>query len=150
MPTLLNFNLFGNVLHRRQTNKMRILDLKIIYDGDLCDNIMLGSQSQSNSNLDDRGIVELSLYAIIFNFHDEIQRIGGRQRHRGLRHFTNWCFLAFLGVRNLIYWFFCWKIVVLWQINLHPGLSTKCYFEWKHLNKLCGCPKPGNAPFRNK
>ena len=108
------------------------------------------SYYQSNSNLDDRGIVELSLYAIIFNFLDEIQRIGGRQRHRGLRHFTNWCFLAFLGVRNLIYWFFCWKIVVLWQINLHPGLSTKCYFEWKHLNKFWGCPKPGNAPFRNK
>ena len=108
------------------------------------------SYYQSNSNLDDRGIVELSLYAIIFNFLDEIQRIGGRQRHRGLRHFTNWCFLAFLGVRNLIYWFFCWKIVVLWQINLHPGLSTKCYFEWKHLNKFWGCPEPGNAPFRNK
>ena len=43
MATLLNFNLFGNVLHRKQTNQMRILDLKIIYDGDLCDNILLGS-----------------------------------------------------------------------------------------------------------
>ena len=41
---LLNFNLFGNVLHRKQTNQRRISDLHIICDGVLCDNIMSESQ----------------------------------------------------------------------------------------------------------
>ena len=43
MSTSLNFNLFGNVLHRKQKSQRRISDPRIIYDGALCDNIMSGS-----------------------------------------------------------------------------------------------------------
>ena len=41
MSTSLNFNLFGEVLDRKQTNQRRISDPQIMYDGALCDNIML-------------------------------------------------------------------------------------------------------------
>ena len=43
MSTLLNFNLFGNVLHRKQKKQRRISKSHIIYDEVLCGNIMSGS-----------------------------------------------------------------------------------------------------------
>ena len=41
--TLLNFNNFGNALHRKWTNQRRISASYIIYDDALCDSIMPGS-----------------------------------------------------------------------------------------------------------
>ena len=38
---------------------------------ELCVKMEVISYWQSNSNLDDRGILELPLYAIIFSFHDK-------------------------------------------------------------------------------
>ena len=73
MSTSLNFNLFGNVLHRKQTNQRRISDPQIKYDGALCDSITSASHYvlTNSSNLDDVGIVDLPLYTIIFSFHDK-------------------------------------------------------------------------------
>ena len=65
MSTSLNFNLFGNVLHRKQTNQKQISDTKIIYDGVLCVN---GSHFG--------GVVELPLHAIIFSCHEKIGSMG--------------------------------------------------------------------------
>ena len=88
MSTSLSFNLFGNVLHRKKTNQRRILDLQIIYDGALCDN---GSHFvlTSSSNKDDRGIVELALYAIIFSFHD---KFGSMEEDRDPKNSTSFLF----------------------------------------------------------
>ena len=53
MPNLLNFNLFGNVLHRKQISQWPILDPQIIFDGAICDN-MLGSQNVLSKQLQSR------------------------------------------------------------------------------------------------
>ena len=60
------------------------MDPQIIHGGTLCDNITWGSISywQSSSNLFDGGIVELSLYAIIFSFHDKIGSMGEEKDQR--------------------------------------------------------------------
>ena len=65
MSTLLDLNLFVNALHRKHRNQRQISDPQIIYDEALCDNIMSGSREDSSS-LDDEGIVDLPLYAIIY------------------------------------------------------------------------------------
>ena len=53
MSNLSNFNLFGNVLHRKQTSQWPILDPQIIFDGAICDN-MLGSQNVLSKQLQSR------------------------------------------------------------------------------------------------
>ena len=45
-------------------------------------NMEVISYSQSSSNSDDRGIVELPLYAIIFSFHN---KIGGMEEDKDQR-----------------------------------------------------------------
>ena len=53
MSNLSNFNLFGNVLHRKQISQWPILDPQIIFDGAICDN-MLGSQNVLSKQLQSR------------------------------------------------------------------------------------------------
>ena len=75
MSTSLSFNLFGNVLHRKQTNQRRISDPQIIYDGALYDN---GSHFVLTKQLQLRWWRNriLPLYAVIFSFHDKIGCMG--------------------------------------------------------------------------
>ena len=84
---------------------------------------------QSSSNLDDGGIVELPLYAIIFSFHD---KIGIMEKDKDPE---NWSishagtFFPFLGARSIIFCFLCWETVVLWWNHLYSGVSTDCYLN---------------------
>ena len=85
--SFLNFNFFGNALRRKQTIFLAMLctenkpeadfTLLIIYYASFCDNVMSGSLCawENSSNLDDGGIVDLPLYAIIFGLHDKIGSI---------------------------------------------------------------------------
>ena len=70
MFTSLSFNLFGNVLHRKQTNLRRISGSQIIYDGALCDNesyFVLTKQLQLRWWRNRR-----AASVCIFSFHDKI------------------------------------------------------------------------------
>ena len=139
MSTALNFNLFGNVFHRKQANQRRISDPKIIYDGALCVN-RSHFVSQSSSNLDDGGIVELPLYAIIFSFHDKIGSIGEDKdpenssiSHTGTFLFSrckkyNLLLPLLRNGRSLIYPFVFWRF--------YKMLFESIHLFWKYSNKL--------------
>ena len=90
MSISLNFNIFGNVLQRKQTNKRWISDPHIIFDGAHYIRKSL-PHWQNRSNLDDVGLVNLPL----FSFHDK-----RGQKRRGLKHFTYW-YLFFFSVRAI-------------------------------------------------
>ena len=79
MLNSLSFNVFGNVLHKKkktrggsQTPRSSMMELFVAME--------VISYWQSSSNLDDGGVVELPLYAIIFSFHD---RIGIMEEDKG-------------------------------------------------------------------
>ena len=72
MSTSLSSNLFGNVCTENKetkggsrTPRSSMMELSGI--------MKVVSYWQSSSNLDDGGIVELLLYAVIFSFHDKIR-----------------------------------------------------------------------------
>ena len=124
----LNFNLFGNVLHKNQKNQRWISDPHIIYDGALCDNIISGGHYllTSNSNLDDVGVIDLPL----FSFHDK-----RGQKRRGLKHFTYCYLLSFLGASNIIHC--CCSLIdpfVYWRFC--KVLFESISFFWKYSNEL--------------
>ena len=154
MTTWLNFNLFGNVSHTKQTNQSRILDPKIIYYVALCDNKMswyhflLTKQPQLRWWRNSRYCLSRMLISSVSMI--KLKKWGKRKSrrtlhtgtlHTGYQHFTYWYLLSFLGARNVIYCFLCWETVVFWYIHFYSGVSTKCLFEsillfWKYLNKL--------------
>ena len=93
----INFNLFGNVLHRNETNQRRISDLRIIYDGALCEDIVPGSHYVLTKHLQVRWSRNrrASLYSIVFSFHD---KIGNMEEYKdpgnsGIPHTTGTFFL---------------------------------------------------------
>ena len=86
MATLLNSNLFGNVLHRKQANQRWISDLHIFYDGALCDNIISEgnyvltkyfkniSQVEVSSPVDKKGSLFYSGLCITIGYNTPIQK----------------------------------------------------------------------------
>ena len=87
------------------------------------------SHWQSSSNLDDGGIVELPLYAIIFSFHDKIGSMeeDKDQENSSISHTGT--FSSFLGARDIIFCFLFWETAVLWQNHLYSGVSTDFYLN---------------------
>ena len=62
---------------------------------------------QSSSNLDEGGIVELPLYAIIFSFHDKIGIMEKDKDPENLSISHTGTFFPFLGARSIIFCFLC-------------------------------------------
>ena len=83
----------------------------------------------------------------LFSFHD---RKG--QKRRGLKHFTHWCLLSFLGVINKIYCLrnYCSLIDPFVYWCFYKVLFESISLFWKYSNNLYKCTKPGNFSFRNK
>ena len=108
MSISLNFNIFGNVLQRKQTNKRWISDPHIIFDGAHYIRKSL-PHWQNRSNLDDVGLVNLPL----FSFHDK-----RGQKCRGLRYFTYQYLLSFLGASSIDYCFLCYKKLLLFDRSI--------------------------------
>ena len=84
---------------------------------------------QSSSNLDDGGIVELPLYAIIFSFHDKIGRMEEDKYPENSSILHTGTFFSFLGARSIIFCFLFWETIVYWKNHLHSGVSTDCYLN---------------------
>ena len=69
---------------------------------------------QSSSDLDDGGIVEMPLYAIIFSLHDKIGSMEENKdpENSSISHTDT--FFPYLGGRSIIFCFLCWETVVPW------------------------------------
>ena len=72
------------------------------------------SHWQSSSNIDDGGIVELPLYAIIFSLHDKIGSMEEDKEPDNSSNSHTGTFFSFLGALSIIFYFLYWETVVLW------------------------------------
>ena len=149
MSTSLNFNLFGNVLHRKQKSQRRISDPQIIYDGALCDNIMSGSHFVLTKELQLRWCVNRRSPSVCYYFQFPWWnwKHGGGQRRRGLYRCEEYNLLLPLlrNCSSLIDPFVFWRfhkvlfesILLRWiQINCKGIQSHEiCHFEtWNLFN----------------
>ena len=99
MLTSLSFNIFGNILHRKQrkykggsrTPRSSMIELFVTME--------VVSYWQSSPNLDYGGIVELPLYVTSVS----MIKLESWRKTRELKHFIYWYLLSFLGTRNVIF-----------------------------------------------
>ena len=141
MSTCVNFNLLGNVSHRKQTNQRRISDPKIIYDGALSDNIMSRSHFVFTKQLQLRWCRNLrgAFVSNIFSSNDNSGRMGEEKDPKDWNISLTGTF-SFLGERNIIYCFLCWETFSF----IYP-FAFCCFYDvlfeslcviWKYLNEL--------------
>ena len=108
---------------------------------------------QSSSNLDDGRMLELLLYAIIFNFHDKTGNMGeDKDLEDWIISDTGTLFLflvqgiSFIASSAEKWLFFDRSICIL---VFYKVLFESIPLFWKYWIKLKGCSKPGNLSFRN-
>ena len=138
MSTSLNFDLFGNVLHRKQKSQRRISDSQIIYNGALCDSIMSGTNFVLTKQLQRRRWMNRRAASVCYDFQFPWWnwKHGGEWRPRGLKHFTYWYLLSFLGTMNIIYCFhmvmkqFVRNIVLFKMILVTTLTNLKTFSYW--------------------
>ena len=83
------------------------------------------SHWQSSSNLDDEGkIVKLPLYAIIFSSRQKIGSMGDKENPEdsNISHIRTFFLFSVRG--KIIYYFHCWKTVLLWSICILAFLQS--------------------------
>ena len=107
MSTWLNFNLFGNVPRRKKT--------QINYDRALCDNIISGSHFALIMQLQFNWWRNRKAASVCFclQFPWENWKPGRGEKLQGLKHFTCWYLISFLGA---------------WENNLLLSLLRKPFF----------------------
>ena len=108
---------------------------------------------QSSSNLDDGGIVELPLYAIIFSFHNKIgiMEEGKDQENSSISYIGTFFIFSVRGIQFLLPLLTnsCSLIdpFVFW--GFYKVLFESIPLFWKYSNNLQECSKPGNFSFWN-
>ena len=152
MSTLLSFNLFGNVLHWKQTNHRRISVPKLSMM-ELFVRMEFISYWQNCSSLNDVGIVEMpgmllsSVSKIKLDAWEKTKTQRNQAFHIVVLFFFSRCEkynLLLLLLRNgccLIDPFTFWRFYKV----LHQSIA----WFWKYSNKLWGCSNPASLSFRN-
>ena len=89
-------------LRKKQTNQRRISDPQIIYDGALCDNIISGSHYALTKQLQLRWWRNRKAASVCYylQFPWENWKHGRGEKPGGLKHFTYWYLVSFLGARE--------------------------------------------------
>ena len=103
MSTWLSFYLFGNVSHRKKVQK-RISDPQIIYEEAFCDNITSRIHFALTKQLQLRRWRNRKAASACYylQFPGENWNHGRVEKSGGLKHFTYWYRISFLGSREII------------------------------------------------
>ena len=123
--TLWKFRLVKfNLSHRKKTNQRWILDPQLIYDGALCDNTTSGSHFALTKQLQFRWWRNRKVDSVCYylQFPSENRKHGREGKPEGIKHFTYTYLFPFLG--KIIYYFLCWKTVLLWSICILAFLQS--------------------------
>ena len=101
MSTWLSFYLFGNVSHRKKVQRW-ISDPQIIYDEALCDNIISRSHFALTKQLQLRRWRNRKAASVWYylQFPWKNWNHGRVEKPGGLKHFTYWYLISFLGARE--------------------------------------------------
>ena len=138
MSTWLNFNIFGNVYHRKKTQ----VNLGPT-DGALCDNIISGSHFALTKQLQlrwwrNRKAASLCYY---LKFSWENWKHGRGEKPGGLKHLTNWHLIYFLSARenNLLLSLLRNSSSLIYLLAFWCSYKELCKSKvlfWKYWNKL--------------